>query len=498
MPEEKRNKLHILFVSCEQVGHINPMIPWIRECVARGHKVTLATDPKRKNLVEGLDMYILPIKGMNSISEIKSRAKKGFIAKYYTLYTAFRDMAGNAYHILEQYVTDPKIGKVDVMVVDFFMPDGFDIADKYNIPVFNCYPNPVPVACNSIRFFGPPHRMIGFPYHMSLSQRITNFFFGFSNKVMNTMVMLGPNIRRRSRGLPSFSDGFPCPDKSSQYAVLSKTAYGFEWATYTAPHIHLVGITAPKSLPEVNTKLKQWLDQAKQTGQEVIYISFGSHAELSKSKLEILLKSLQTIIKDLKTRVVWSLRDKQRALLQGKDEKVRGLRVENWVKQHSLLAHPAVTLFISHGGSNSLHESILQKVPLVTLPQGADQFDNSARIMHSGIGLRAYGMGPKLVQAVKNVRSNPSVKRNMDRVYYLMTKAGGGKKVADILEDTAFLGGYDYLLPYENKVKPNPWITLGFNALLIGTGIGLLRVGLLIFGRKTAQLNVRDMTIILK
>lgn len=50
-------------------------------------------------------------------------------------------------------------------------------------------------------------------------------------------------------------------------------------------------------------------------------------------------------------------------------------------------AHKNVKGFISHGGINSLTESVYHGVPLIIIPIFADQFKNSKQAQKAGYGL---------------------------------------------------------------------------------------------------------------
>lgn len=62
------------------------------------------------------------------------------------------------------------------------------------------------------------------------------------------------------------------------------------------------------------------------------------------------------------------------------------VRVERFIPQSSLLARAAA--FVSHAGSGATLGALRAGVPMLAIPQGADQFLNAGRIADTGIGLR--------------------------------------------------------------------------------------------------------------
>ena len=62
------------------------------------------------------------------------------------------------------------------------------------------------------------------------------------------------------------------------------------------------------------------------------------------------------------------------------------VHVERYIPQSELL--PRCDLVISHGGSGTLLGALSAGVPIVAVPQGADQFLNAEAIVRAGIGLR--------------------------------------------------------------------------------------------------------------
>lgn len=58
-----------------------------------------------------------------------------------------------------------------------------------------------------------------------------------------------------------------------------------------------------------------------------------------------------------------------------------------WAPQAAVLAHPAVQLFVTHGGLGSLHEGLAAGKPLLTLPFFADQHVNAQRMVNRRLGM---------------------------------------------------------------------------------------------------------------
>lgn len=58
----------------------------------------------------------------------------------------------------------------------------------------------------------------------------------------------------------------------------------------------------------------------------------------------------------------------------------------NWVPQQTILNKAAIV--VTHGGLNTVRESIFYGVPMVTLPLGRDHFDNARRVAYHNLGVK--------------------------------------------------------------------------------------------------------------
>ena len=56
------------------------------------------------------------------------------------------------------------------------------------------------------------------------------------------------------------------------------------------------------------------------------------------------------------------------------------IKIINWAPQNDVLGDPAVKVFVTHAGSNSIYEAAYHGKPVVCIPLLADQFDQAAKV----------------------------------------------------------------------------------------------------------------------
>ena len=133
-------------------------------------------------------------------------------------------------------------------------------------------------------------------------------------------------------------------------------------------------VKPPKKLPQ---DLQEFLDSAK---EGVVYFSMGSNlksAELPAEKRDAILRAFSR----LKQKVLWKWEDD---VFPGQPENVK---LSKWLPQQSILAHPKVKLFITHGGLLSTTETIYHGVPILAIPVFGDQHLNAKAAVKNGYGL---------------------------------------------------------------------------------------------------------------
>ncbi|XP_026169980.1 UDP-glucuronosyltransferase 1-1-like isoform X2 [Mastacembelus armatus] len=63
------------------------------------------------------------------------------------------------------------------------------------------------------------------------------------------------------------------------------------------------------------------------------------------------------------------------------------VKINKWVPQNDLLAHPGARAFITHAGSHGLFEGLCNAVPMVMVPFVWDQPDNAQKLASRGAGV---------------------------------------------------------------------------------------------------------------
>ncbi|KAJ1269850.1 hypothetical protein BS78_06G009500 [Paspalum vaginatum] len=135
-----------------------------------------------------------------------------------------------------------------------------------------------------------------------------------------------------------------------------------------------------------------WLGE--QPARSVVYVAFGNRNAVSHAQLREIAAGLEAsrcrFLWVLKTTVVDREDDAEVRDVLGDEflERVagRGMVTKGWVDQEAVLGHPAVGLFLSHSGWNSITEAAACGVPLLAWPRGGDHRVNAMALVSGGVG----------------------------------------------------------------------------------------------------------------
>lgn len=110
--------------------------------------------------------------------------------------------------------------------------------------------------------------------------------------------------------------------------------------------------------------------------------------------------------------------------------------VQDYIPQNEVLKYADVA--ITHNGLNSMNDLILNEVPFVSLPMGADQPALADRIAELNAGIRLEYQqvdSAELKAAVEKVQTEPDYLNNLKKIKESFLDAGGYKKAVDAIED---------------------------------------------------------------
>ncbi|MFF4224662.1 macrolide family glycosyltransferase [Streptomyces abikoensis] len=111
------------------------------------------------------------------------------------------------------------------------------------------------------------------------------------------------------------------------------------------------------------------------------------------------------------------------------------VEVRDWVPQQAILGQADV--FITHAGAGSAHEGLAHGVPMVAVPQAADQFGNAEMLVELGVARRLAkeeATPEALREAVLALAGDPDVAARGAAIRRRMAAEGGIRRAADLVE----------------------------------------------------------------
>ena len=249
-----------------------------------------------------------------------------------------------------------------------------------------------------------------------------NFFRRFLSSLYRPLFHLAFDWMLVRKIVNSFE--FQCPNSTYSFLryfpgtnapQIVPTTIGFEYPRILSSLTHYVGPILSKQPQAIPSELQNWLDSKPRSS--VILISMGSLAPLTRERGRIIIESVLST----NYSVVWSLRDKNRFILDGIELDKERFYVSKWIPQAAVLKHLAMGMAFLHGGMNGINEAISSGVPVITMPFAADQGDASARVHHSGVGiqiLKGYLTKETLTAAIHHIQEGKSKQEACDSSRY--------------------------------------------------------------------------------
>lgn len=427
-------------------GHINPMIHLAGLLVSQGFFITFVHTSHnfKRTLVNPSSKALLSIPNLqfvhlsDGLPPHHGRINEDLV-EFITAIDNFQH--GPFDRLMESILSDPKSPPVTCIIADSYLCWMQDVANRFNVPRISFWTTPAHanltylyqsllISQGFIPFKDVDPDLVVTSIPGVVPLRVSdlsavfeedNFVFRF---VLNSCMKRSPEalwnignnlyeleheaIDRFTENVSSFLPIGPLLPADFFSSTSTKTSSGM-------------------SLWQEDDRCEHWLNNQK--AGSVLYISFGSVAQLSKNQLEELRKGL----KASQQTFLWALRPD--STLDNFQESFtnQGLVIP-WAPQLQVLSHPSVGAFLTHCGWNSIMESISAGVPLLAWPgRFAEQKMNGRYVVDEW----KIGMEFKTNRKDKLVESN-----EVERVIKLMMQQGNSeaeviKKMVEELRDKA-------------------------------------------------------------
>ncbi|WP_223205816.1 macrolide family glycosyltransferase [Streptomyces xanthii] len=112
-----------------------------------------------------------------------------------------------------------------------------------------------------------------------------------------------------------------------------------------------------------------------------------------------------------------------------------GVEVRSWVPQRAILEQ--ADAFVTHAGMGGCGEGLLAGVPMIAVPQGAEQFMNADRLVELGVARRvdtADATAGTLRTALTELLDDPGRRAHSRRLQTEARAEGGTRRAADLIE----------------------------------------------------------------
>lgn len=161
----------------------------------------------------------------------------------------------------------------------------------------------------------------------------------------------------------------------------------------------------------------------------LVYLSLGS---LGSGDVDLMRKLISSLA-DAPYRVIVSMGPQHAEL-----ELAPNMIGEEFLPQTSVL--PLVDLVVTHGGNNTVTESLHFGKPMVVLPLFWDQYDNAQRIDETGFGVRldTYGHEPAQLRAgIDGLLADHALAARLGSVSARLRSLNGTERAADLIASVA-------------------------------------------------------------
>ncbi|WP_228538196.1 macrolide family glycosyltransferase [Nocardia sp. XZ_19_385] len=382
--------IHIAMVGVPVVSHVLPSLEIIRELVGRGHRVTYANDPVVADLITGAGAELVPCTSTLPV------AGNNWPDEPVAAMNLFLD---NAVHGLPQlraaYDDDP----ADLYLYDIGAYAGRAIAETQSRPMIQLSPSFVAWK--------------GYDQEVGAHLRQLPGADAYRARFARWLVDIGA----ATTDVDDFSG---LPDRA--LALIPKAMQ---------PHADQVDsgtVTFVGPCFETRKQQQDWVRPA--AAQQILLISLGSAYTHRPEFYRQCLRAYGNLPGWHVVLQIGKHTDPQEL-----GEIPANVEVRSWVPQRAILEQ--ADAFVTHAGMGGCGEGLLSGVPMIAVPQGAEQFMNADRLVELGVARRIDTQAAdaqNLREALIALVGDPEVARRLARLRADAHAEGGTVRAADFIE----------------------------------------------------------------
>jgi MGT family glycosyltransferase len=390
------NMARVLFINAGSEGHINPTIGVVQELISRGEEVVYFTIEAFRDRLEKTGATVRTLDGQKIIKAFISGGRNHLLERINGLLHTVDIVIPS---VLEQIEGE----RFDYIIHDSMFGCGRLLAQILKLPAIN--------SCTS---FAQTKES----FDNMLEQLSKNIPTEVAKQINDEYQSLTARVKEKYN-----------VEIHSPYEVFCNPAP--LTIVYTTKEFQPSGKAFDPTYkfigPSISSRaIQENLDLKAIQGKSLIYISLGTVFNQANDFYKLCFDAFG----NCDHTVVMSIGNQTQ--LNDLGEIPRNFILKNFVPQTDVLKY--AKLFITHGGMNSTNEGLYYGVPLIVLPQSADQPIIAGQVAKIGAGMKLNMQGltaNQLREAADHVLNAPSFHKAVLNIRASMQKSGGYHRAVD-------------------------------------------------------------------
>ncbi|SEQ33285.1 zeaxanthin glucosyltransferase [Rosenbergiella nectarea] len=406
---------HYAVIAPPFYSHLHALEQLSLALIEQGHRITFFQQADVRSLVRSsaIGFYALGAKShpAGTLRQTLSLAAKPFGPSMFRL---IDDMAKSTALFCRELPAACRALSIDGLIVDQMEPGGALVAKKLDLPYIS-----VACALPLNREAGLPLAVMPFTYQQT-AQAYKRY--ETSERIYDWMMRKHDDVvaqYAQAFGLSGITQLHHC---FSPLAQLSQLVPELDFPRHQLPkHFHCVGPLRAKT--KVTARAS-----ATDPQRCKVYASLGTLQGHRYSVFKKLVAACKHAQADLLIAHCGGLTAGQSAALA----KTAGVEVVDFVDQPQAIAAADVT--ITHGGMNTVLDSIQHLTPLLVIPLAFDQPGVAARVLHHGVGqkLSRFASSKSWGEQLSHLREQPEIQSTLLRLQQAICQAGGSGHAASL------------------------------------------------------------------